>query len=117
MSEPAVHAREWWLLASATLIIMTLLALAASMPTVCSGVGSCLPTGRLAPAAFGAVIVAVTALATALIAQRSAGVVSDGVHRSEGVIAAGALIICFAGIGFAALAVVSAGFMLPPFPG
>lgn len=116
MSATTIRAREWVLLASTTAAILGILLLAALMPTICAAAGSCSPSGRLVPAVLGAVAVTGLAAGTAVVARRRAGRTRDGVSRSEGVIAAGALLIGVVGIVFAVVTTLSAGFAVPFAP-
>lgn len=115
MSLAVVRTRSWVVLGAVTGGALALLLWAAGKPAICAAVSSptesCTQASRLLPAVVGVIVVVGLAAATAAIALRSPGR-RDGVHRSEGVIALGSIVIGAVGIVFAVVTLFSAGFAL-----
>ena len=104
--------RDRVLLGTVTVAALLLLVWAAGHPAVCAADGPCDQGARFLPAALGAGLVVVLALGTAVLAHRHRRHVTDGVRRSEGIIALGAALIAVVGILFVILTLFSAGFAL-----
>ncbi|NLP84727.1 hypothetical protein HF576_12790 [Microbacterium sp. CFH 90308] len=104
--------REWVLLGAVTGAVLLALAWAARMPAVCAAALPCSHDSRLLPAMLGAIVVALLAIATAVLAHASRERVTEGVRRSEGLVALGVTVIAVVGVASVAATLFSAGFAL-----
>ena len=104
--------RAWVVLGIVTSAALLLLAWAARMPAICATGAACSQQARVLPSVLGAILVAALAVGTVVLAHRSRGRVTEGVRRSDGIIALGTTFIVVAGIVFVVLTLFSAGFAL-----
>lgn len=107
-----MRTRDWVLLAVVTGTTLLLLGWAVSLPAVCAVAGPCDQGARVVPSAIGAAIVTLLAVGTAVIAYRTRGRTTEGVRRSEGIIAIGTAAVAGCGILFLVLTLFSAGVAL-----
>lgn len=112
MSRTLCQRREWVLLGAVTGAVLLALAWAARMPAVCAAALPCSRDSRLLPAVLGAIVVTLLTAATAVLAHGSRRRVTEGVRRSEGIIAIGVSVIVMVGVVFVAATLFSAGFAL-----
>jgi uncharacterized membrane protein YidH (DUF202 family) len=112
MSRTVVQRREWVLLGAVTGAVLLALAWAARMPAVCAAALPCSQDSRLLPAVLGAIVVTLLAVATAVLAHGSRRRVTEGVRRSEGLIAIGVSVIVVVGVVCVAATLFSAGLAL-----
>lgn len=104
--------RAWVLLGIVTVAVLLLLAWAARMPAVCATAVPCSQDARVLPSVLGSIFVAALAVGTAALAHHSRGRVTEGVRRSDGIVAVGTAVIGAVGIVFVVLTLFSAGFAL-----